>query len=93
MIIIEVALDVARNNYDTFLALAAKVAAVHDQLERQREQYLRWRRAVGKENEEPSLMQQHRLREDKAYVKFARVTADGGKVAGGSSKKDICFII
>jgi hypothetical protein len=40
----QTALEIIKNNYDTFLALAAKVAHIHDQLEGQKDIYMRFQR-------------------------------------------------
>ncbi len=39
-------MEIAKNNHDAFVALTTKVAALHDQMDRQREKYHKWRRIV-----------------------------------------------
>jgi hypothetical protein len=46
-------LEVAKNNYDTFFALTTKVAMLHDQMDRQREKYRKWRRIVFGDQRDP----------------------------------------
>ena len=44
-----------KNNYDTFLSLATRVAALHDSTEKQKELYVQWRKRVLGSQGEPKI--------------------------------------
>eukprot|EP00158_Paraphelidium_tribonemae_P003116 Partr_v1_DN25894_c0_g1_i1_m2780 putative NA len=45
--------DILRNNYSAFIALSSNVATLHDEVEREKHQYLRWRRTALNDDRNP----------------------------------------